>query len=278
VLCPAAALLCIAQPGRAELGPTLIAVTGAFSAAPTEAASEPAPKAAAVGRRSSAEEPASTDARVVARTIARRVRHFRAFRAEATHGLFRKDARAVWQVRSSARCLAALASQRVPATPLTRPLATPVPAAVVLSGPVRGVRFRAVQSDRAIEVSCELAARLPALAAILREHGVRAVHVNSSYREQPRVSFHTFGLALDISAFETSDGSLVVARDYELTPDQPTCSSMAQSQRGRALQNIACALAQSGLFSTVITPNYNEGHRDHFHLDIRPNDPNLFVR
>ncbi len=31
-------------------------------------------------------------------------------------------------------------------------------------------------------------------------------------------------------------------------------------------------------FSTVLTPNYNEGHRDHVHLDARPDDTRVFLR
>ncbi|MDB4986054.1 MAG: hypothetical protein JWN04_1232, partial [Myxococcaceae bacterium] len=175
-------------------------------------------------------------------------------------------------------CLEQAQKLRLPITPLSRPLTTPVPAPVVLHGPVGGVAFRAVQSDREVELSCELATRLPALAAILRKHGVRAVHVNSSYREQPRVSFHTFGLALDIASFETKAGPLVVATDFEATPEVPTCDAKPVSERGRALLALACELSQSGLFSSVLTPNYNAGHRDHFHLDVRPDDARLFLR
>ncbi|MDB4974077.1 MAG: hypothetical protein JWN48_2418 [Myxococcaceae bacterium] len=181
-------------------------------------------------------------------------------------------------MRSSARCLAAADKQRLPTQPLERALTTPVPTPLVLTGAVGGVSFRASQSDRAIEVSCELATRLPALALLLRKHGVRVVHVNSSYRDQPRVSFHTFGLALDMASFETANGPLVVATDFELTPDVPTCEGKPTSERGRALLALACDLAESGLFSSVLTPNYNEGHRDHFHLDVRPDDQRLFVR
>lgn len=162
--------------------------------------------------------------------------------------------------------------------PLERALETPVPAPVVLTGPVAGVRFRSVQRGRAIELSCEFATRLPALAAILRSHGVHTVHVNSSYRDQPYVSFHTFGLALDVSAFETADGLLTVAGHFALTPDQPTCDASPEAPRARALLAIACEIAASGLFSSVITPNYNEGHRDHMHFDLRPDDPRRFVR
>ena len=107
---------------------------------------------------------------------------------------------------------------------------------------------------------------------------MRVVHVNSSYREQPRVSFHTFGLALDIASFETRSGPLVVATDFELAPDVATCDAKPASERGRAILALACALADSGLFSSVLTPNYNVGHRDHLHLDIRPDDSRLFLR
>lgn len=246
-------------PTRAQLGSALIAASGAIDTRSLAAATPP-------------------DAKVVARTIAKRVRKFRAFRAESAHGVFRSEPTSVWRVRSSSRCLASLAKLGVPFARLERELATPVPAPVVLRGAVAGVVFRPVQQDREIELSCEFAARLPALARLLREHGVRTVHVNSSYRDRPHVSFHTFGLALDIAAFDTRAGQLVVARDYELAPDRPTCSATPTSERGRALQAIACSLAASGLFSTVITPNYNEGHHDHFHLDARPADPALFVR
>jgi len=138
--------------------------------------------------------------------------------------------------------------------------------------------FRAVQSDRQVELSCELITRLPALSQLLRQHGVTRVHVNSSYRDQPRVSFHTFGLALDIAAFDTKQGPLVVATDFELAPEVATCDATPQTERGRALLALACAIGQSGLFSSVLTPNYNAGHRDHFHLDVRPDDARLFVR
>jgi hypothetical protein len=234
---------------------------------------EGAPKAAQVGAA-----PTQDPALAAARTIARLVRSFPSFRSEIPLASWREEPNARWQIRSSARCLASAAALNVPARPLERELTTPVAAPVVITGPVAGVVFRPIQKDRELEVSCELAARMPALAKILRAHGVRTVHVNSSYRDQPRVSFHTFGLALDMAAFETKDGPLSVAADFELTPELETCRGQPRTQRGKALLSLACDLAASGLFSSVLTPNYNEGHRDHFHLDLRPNDPRLFVR
>ena len=68
-------------------------------------------------------------------------------------------------------------------------------------------------------------------------------------------------------------------RDPEGDPD-PTCAEPAAktSDKHKRLHAIACDLAESHRFSSVLTPNYNAGHRDHFHIDIRPDDPRLFVR
>jgi hypothetical protein len=221
--------------------------------------------------------PGLDPALAAARTIARRVRSFHSFRSEVPRASWR-DGGSAWRVRSSTRCLAAAAALHVPTEPVTRTLTTPVPTPLTLTGPVSGVTFRAIQSDRQVELSCELITRLPALSRLLRSHGVTRVHVNSSYRDQPRVSFHTFGLALDIAAFDTKQGALVVATDFEATPDVETCAAAPTTERGRALLALACALGHSGLFSSVLTPNYNAGHRDHFHLDVRPDDARLFLR
>ena len=39
-----------------------------------------------------------------------------------------------------------------------------------------------------------------------------------------------------------------------------------------------CELVESRRFNSVLTPNYNDGHRNHFHIDIRPADDRVFVR
>jgi hypothetical protein len=72
---------------------------------------------------------------------------------------------------------------------------------------------------------------------------------------------------------------LNVKTDFEITHHVQTCSAPApKSEKARALLDIACRLGQSGKFSSVLTPNYNAGHRDHFHIDIRPDDPRTFLR
>ncbi|MCA9582248.1 MAG: extensin family protein, partial [Myxococcales bacterium] len=139
--------------------------------------------------------------------------------------------------------------------------------------------FRMIHDDRPLTLSCELTARLPKLVAILKKHGIRGVDVMSSYRNKPFSSFHTLGLALDLSRFWTGSAWLSVERDFVATPEHRTCTDPEPGPpAARALRQIACDIAASHLFSTVLTPNYNAGHRDHFHLDARPDDPRFFLR
>jgi hypothetical protein len=229
-------------------------------------------------RRTHFSVPPADPAGIAARAIARRVSTFKNFRAEVPGSVWLEDDQLRFAIRSQTSCLDQLAKLGVPAQLVARPLTTPVAAPVAITGPVGGVAFVSLYADRQVEVSCELAARLPALARILRKHGVRAVGVSSSYREQPKVSFHTFGLALDLAAFRTKRRTLMVAKHFEVTPDVHTCEAQPTSEEGKALLALVCEVVESHLFSSVLTPNYNEGHRDHVHLDLRPDDPRLFVR
>jgi hypothetical protein len=279
--------------GDAELDRAAEALLSAFAPEPEPAAPQPLdptrvlPRASKLGipvrppdpaRRTRFSIPADDPAGVAARAIARRVSSFKNFRAEVPGSVWLEDDHARFAIRSQARCLEQLAKLGVPAQLVERPLTTPVPAPVAITGAVGGVAFVSLYADRMVEVSCELAARLPALARILRKHGVRAVGVSSSYRDQPRVSFHTFGLALDLAAFRTKRRTLMVAKHFEVTPDEHTCDAQPATEEGKALLSLVCELVESHLFSSVLTPNYNEGHRDHLHLDLRPDDPRLFVR
>jgi hypothetical protein len=226
--------------------------------------------------------PKSDPAGVAARSIARRVAHFRAYRGEIPGADWSIDETASWSIRADAACKRELLRLKVPFVPLERPvdlpLVNPVPSPVVITGLVEGVHFRSVQTDREVAVSCELALRLPALARIFKKHGVRLVHVTSSLRDAPRTSFHTFGLALDIAGVQTKKEDLWVGEQFELTPNEHTCAAQPAAANAQLMLGIVCDIAQSHLFSSVLTPNYNAGHRDHFHLDVRPDDPRFFLR
>jgi hypothetical protein len=213
----------------------------------------------------------------VAREIASLVPTFHNYRAEIPGASWRVDRASVWQIRPESECHAALEAAGI----VFRPVGvypTPVPSPVELLGPIDGVWFRISHEDRPMVVSCELAARLPALVAILKEHEVRGVEVMSAYRETPRPSFHTMGLALDIGRVWTDGGWLNVLTDFEETPMSETCAASPATARARRMLRITCSLWRSRILSSVLTPNYNDGHRNHWHIDVRPDDPRLFLR
>ena len=216
----------------------------------------------------------------IARVIARRVSTFENLRALHPVGTWVESPRNVWSVRRSSVCLDELRALGVPHR-AWRAMPDPVPAPVKITGAIRGVVFRKARREAPLFTSCEMAVRLPLIADVVRRHGVTHVDVMSAYRREPPQSFHVMGLALDLSVFHR-DGlgdALDVERDFEIFATGPTCRApRPAAPRARALFEIACALSESRRFSSVITPNYDEGHRNHFHLDARPDDPRFFTR
>jgi hypothetical protein len=218
---------------------------------------------------------------LVAREIAGLVPTFLNFRGIVPGARWAMDERRVWRIQPEADCLERLRVAHIEASAFEGDeIVTPVPTPVEVRGSVGGVAIRTVRPRERVVLSCELASRLPELARVLREHGIRALDVLSAYRPAPRQSFHTLGLALDIAAFETDDGEVLsVEQDFVETPSHETCDAPSpEPAAARTLLAVACALAADHEFSSVLTPNYNEGHRNHFHIDARPDDPRFYVR
>ena len=89
---------------------------------------------------------------------------------------------------------------------------------------------------------------------------VRSVEHLGSYncrsiRGGNRPSEHSTGNAIDVSAFVLSDGRRVSLVEHWDAPD-------GRSAFLQAVRNGAC-----GYFTTVLSPDYNAAHADHFHLD-----------
>lgn len=221
------------------------------------------------------DDPAGPAARALAAWAQERRRRRRGL---VPHAAWQLSPGSRWSVRPEADCLAELDAlgvgyHRMTWTPNDR-LPSPVTVDDLF---IEDVHFRKTV-PLPLVISCELAARLPELAIRLRAHGVKEVEVVSAYRATPR-SFHSVGMALDLKSFVTRDAVLRVEDHFQPTPTLRTCEAPPPADaRARALLEIACDLAGSRRWSTVLTPNYNEGHRDHFHLDIRPDDPRLYVR
>ncbi|MDD9944241.1 MAG: extensin family protein [Myxococcales bacterium] len=235
----------------------------------------PAPPKAPVRFTASAQ----TQAGRAARRIAQRMRGLENFRAKAPFATWNQRRDTLWSIEPNKKCLAQLARKGVRALPHRGTLATPVPTPVEVRGRVGGIWFRNTHEERTLLMSCEMARRLPDIAKVVKRHGVVGIDIMSAYRPKPFASYHTLGLGLDLLRFWTRRGVLSVLEHFEETPTTPTCEGKTpDGWQARALLNIACGLYRSGRFATVLTPNYNEGHRDHFHLDARPQDPRTFLR
>lgn len=73
-----------------------------------------------------------------------------------------------------------------------------------------------------------------------------------------RLSEHSKGQAIDLTAFELADGTLVsVKSDWR-----------GKADKSAFLHDVARASCST--FNVVLTPNHDRLHQDHFHLDIGP--------
>lgn len=104
----------------------------------------------------------------------------------------------------------------------------------------------------------------PAAQAIYGQSVARIDHLGSFAcrnvygRENARRSQHASANALDIAEFRLADGrSISVLKDWP--KDNQDARFLRQVRDG------AC-----GVFSVVLSPDYNAAHRNHFHLDVGP--------
>lgn len=185
---------------------------------------------------------------------------------------------AVWSIhldntwRLQRNCVEGLAARGVRAHRLAW-TPTPAPDIVVVEHVTGGVEFVKRRENAPVAMACAMAERLPQWSALLRDHNIAKVEILSAYRREPAVSFHHMGLALDVTRlWDREDNVLDVERDWTAS-EQSTCRSATTP-----LERVVCAMHESELFTTVITPNYGRGHEDHLHLDIRPDDPWHYLR
>jgi len=146
--------------------------------------------------------------------------------------------------------------------------------AVEISGALGGVE---VSGEGALVIDCSLAVSLDEAGRYMRALGVDKATFASAYsrrnvRGTNHPSKHSYGLAIDVSGFSGPDlGSMRVARDYEQgLGDAIDCVGRPMTQAGAVLKVLQCQLVRSGLFHLVLSPDYDDAHHDHFHLEVKP--------
>jgi hypothetical protein len=173
----------------------------------------------------------------------------------------------------SDHCRAALDARGIAHKPASRP---GIAIAVEITGPLGGVSY--VSPPRApLVIDCSLALSLAEDGPYLRALGIEQATWSSAYsrrtvRGSGKPSKHSYGLAIDIPRFAGAEtGDLAVALDYEQgLGDRVDCLGQPSTQAGAILKVMQCQLARSGLFHLVLSPDYDDAHHDHFHLEALP--------
>lgn len=146
--------------------------------------------------------------------------------------------------------------------------------AVEIDGPLGGVTL---SSHQPLVIDCSLAVSLDEAGRYLRAMGVDKASFSSAYsrrnvRGTNHASKHSFGLAIDVHTFTGDElGTLRIDRDYEQgLGDAIDCVGAPLTQGGAVLKVLQCQLVRSGLFHLVLSPDYDDAHHDHFHLEAKP--------
>jgi hypothetical protein len=158
-----------------------------------------------------------------------------------------------------------------------------VRAPVRITAPLHGVAIHspfppaARAHSKADLIDCRLALSLDDFATRLAAHDiVEAIHI-SAYRSNKEGGCtakypgeqHCAALAVDVASFKKKDGKeLVVERDFHGKIGSLTC---ATNPPPNELWQIACEAAQND-FLVVLTPNWNQEHHNHFHLELTTHD------
>ncbi len=187
---------------------------------------------------------------------------------------------------SSEACLAQLDARGVPYQRIgpTKQVETPLR----FTGPIRGVTFRPTyrpeedQAAPATIADCRLALAIDDMAAVLARHGVVEAAYLSMYRPPvgrsaliPPGRRHPSALAIDLATVKLGDGKVYsVQYDFHGRVGAQTCGEKAakptrDTPGAKLWREIACEVGDKRSFNLLLTPNYDYGHRDHFHMEVR---------
>jgi hypothetical protein len=147
---------------------------------------------------------------------------------------------------------------------------------VSVTGTLGGVRYVG-SADDPLVIDCSLARSLAEAGPYFTALGITDAHYSSAYsrrnvRGTNRPSKHSYGRAIDIHRFSGPDvGSVRIDQDFEQgLGDAMDCIGAPLTEGGAVLKVAQCQLIHSGLFSLVLSPDYDDAHHDHFHLEALP--------
>jgi hypothetical protein len=141
----------------------------------------------------------------------------------------------------------------------------------VLTDRLGGVLYRrAWNNKRRFIIDCRMVEALVVLGRSIRRAGVASVYFSSTWRYtmirgQGRLSQHAYGLAVDLIAIDGAFGYASVVRHYE--KGVWGCGERNKTPKGAAWRKLFCVLGARGAFVQVFTPDTDQDHRDHWHVE-----------
>jgi hypothetical protein len=207
------------------------------------------------------------------------------------HPDWEKHASTRYAAMDAATCTAELTRRGVAFAPVAEAAGVRIP--VRLPKDVGGVVYRTDAPEHARETGpydvfdCRLVLALSDFSRILRAHDIEEARIFSAWRparhgQDGEGTRHAGGLAVDVARFgkrlaagETERTWLVVDRDFHGRIGAPVCGPGAAppvpaTAEAREIRSIACEAADQHFFTSILTPNYNRAHRNHFHLEVTP--------
>lgn len=117
---------------------------------------------------------------------------------------------------------------------------------------------------------CDLGLALADTIDDVKPYGVTAIRHLGTYACRTvsgtsTPSRHAYGDAIDISGFDFADRTR-----WTLTDDWEAGTGPWRTEAGEWLYTSARRWHLNGLWSVILTPNYNAAHHDHFHVDLTP--------
>lgn len=115
------------------------------------------------------------------------------------------------------------------------------------------------------------AAKRPTTTVARRDQQPSGLHQTTP---APPGTRHPAGLAIDVALLHKKEGRwLSVARQFQGHIGDKTCGEGArvpEAPDARELRALVCEAQDLGVFTYVLTPDYNAAHADHFHMEIKP--------
>jgi hypothetical protein len=152
--------------------------------------------------------------------------------------------------------------------------------------PINGLGYRVVggaDPRQSLFGDCTIILSLARAASFMRERGIVEVSDYGVYNYRcigggtppdcPNgISQHASATAIDLAGFTDGEGTFYsVNDDWVIDPDaEDTCEAQAEPGKDEFLHELICAMKHAGLWTIVLTPNYNADHRNHFHVDLTP--------